>query len=197
MAYAYEPGLAQPRKGADQDADILKEFKVSLSSPILLLASSPPLVRRPTTRPRRAPAGTTYQFISSTLPAIAGSPLLGSLPHQQPGTSRTSNNPSPDRMSPTLLLSRLRQDGTPPPQRFRSLPSPQRVRPPAPVAPDSSNSAPTAHLGIFERSPERYLRSTCVVAGQSKFSYAIRARSACWPLGCMSTSSPAVKVQHA
>lgn len=29
MAYAYEPGAAQPRKGADQDGDILKEFKVS------------------------------------------------------------------------------------------------------------------------------------------------------------------------
>lgn len=38
MAYAYEPGLAQPRKGADQDADILKEFKVSRLSPSVVFS---------------------------------------------------------------------------------------------------------------------------------------------------------------
>lgn len=34
MAYAYEPGLAQPRKGADEDANILKEFKVGPFPPL-------------------------------------------------------------------------------------------------------------------------------------------------------------------
>lgn len=195
MAYAYEPGLAQPRKGADQDADILKEFKVSRLSPSVVFSlCSLALVARLSTL-------ASLNTIDGGWLARCHPPVCEGSKCDPPTASsnldvRPISNDLLTRLrglNLTLTLAASWLASTPRPSSHPLLP-PRLSRCISCVL-FQRHSAPTAHLGVFERSLDcldSCVRSDCLCLDTRQQERSAYRWLACSPVD----DSTAVKVQR-
>lgn len=170
MAYAYEPGLAQPRKGADEDANILKEFKVGPFPPS---PPSPcPLLSAFALAAGLLDTDTNRKHDASPHPLVRCSPVVR-LPTPSPALKTRCCRPSDASRQPQtapltlphkLNLSCSHACGSPPPHESDArspmfVARPTRCTQLAPVAPKQPQLCADCALwrnhGVFQRSPER------------------------------------------